>query len=187
MKFIIAVIIFLPLTSICQNKTNYAGLYSLDKISGFELMIYQDMYTIRLYDPQFAIRQEKSISSDIVLEGNLPNYRGKFLFKDDSLYLFSGDNGLIMKLYVIDSLSFKIVSNKTKSNCLGDTVFRFSSLILFERPEYYLWMFSEFPQFLNGTDRDMNWYFYNKDGPEVRIVPDTNCIHPYSRRFYQIK
>ena len=92
-----------------------------------------------------------------------------------------------MKLFVIDSLSFKIVSNKTKADCLGDTVFRFSSMILHERPEYCLWMFSGFPEFINGSDRDMNWYFYNKDGPEVRMVPDTNCIHPYSRRFYQIK
>ena len=173
--------------AVCQNKTNYAGLYSLDNINGFELMIYQNMYTITLYNPRFAIKPEKLPRSDMVIVGNQPNYRGNFLFIEDSLYLFAGDNRLIMKLFVIDSLSFKIVSNKTKADCLGDTVFRFSSMILHERPEYCLWMFSGFPEFVNGTDRDMNWYFYNKDGPEVRMVPDTNCIHPYSRRFYRIK
>jgi hypothetical protein len=171
--------------AICQNKTNYAGLYSLDNINGFELMIYQNRYTITLYNPQFAIKPEKSPRSDMVIVGNQANYKGNFLFREDSLYLFADDSRLIMKLFVIDSLSFKIVSNKTKANCLGDTILRFSSIILNERPEFWLWQFSGFPEFKNGTDRDMNWYFYNKGGPEVRIVPDTNCIHPYSKRFKQ--
>jgi len=182
MKKIVILFSVLPYLAVCQIKVNYTGSYSDDKISGFELSIYQELYTITLYNPKYAIKPEKIPGSDMVLTGNMPNYRGKYQLKDDSLYLFGGDNKLVMKLYIIDSLSQKIVTNNTKAICTGDTIFRFSSFV-FSENQVFLWTFSGYDEFMKGVDRDMNWFFYNKEG-EVNIVPDTNCIHPYSKRFY---
>ena len=61
--------------AVCQNKTNYAGLYSLDNINGFELMIYQNMYAITLYNPRFAIKPEKLPRSDTVSYTHLDVYK----------------------------------------------------------------------------------------------------------------
>lgn len=185
MKLFLLLLFLTPIPVMCQEP-NYCGVYSLDKNDGFELVLLPKCFSITLYNPSFVIHGKNQPGSDIISIGPIPNYKGLYSIRNDSILLFTEEKQFVMKLFVIDSLTLKVVENYTKANCIGDSIFRFLAYSVHPNTWPILWNFSRNEPFAFGSIRDNNWHFFDTLGKET-IIPDTNYWHPYSRRFYKKK
>lgn len=132
-------------------------------------------------------QKNKTSSTDIIIvpvEGTF--LTGLIGIENDMIVLkdFKG-NSTIATFIVIDSLTIKLDFSSIRTlNRVRDPVYFYKTVSYFkpESQDFYppkvYWKYSNFDETSDNTDRDTNWYFFDRDQKLIKVIPDTGLVHP---------